>query len=156
MMGSKSCIMKSIMEFFFPYKDYSLRESVLLLLLRLMFGVLFMLHGIAKMKYFSEIVTTFPNPLGLGSEFTLYCIIFVEVACSVMIICGALFRIALIPAIFSMIVIFFVIHNGDIFAYKELALIYLLMFIILFRMGAGRYSLDDAIARRIYMGNSQD
>lgn len=147
----KFITMKSIMSFFFPYKDYTYRESMLLLWLRVIFGVLFMLHGIAKMKYFSEIVGTFPNPLGLGSEFTLYCIIFVEVACSVLIVCGALFRIALIPSIFSMLIAFFVVHSGEGFAAKELALIYLLMFLIFFRMGAGSYSLDSVIARRMYI-----
>ena len=146
--------MKGIMSFFFPYKEYSYRESMLLLWLRVIFGVLFMAHGLIKMKYFSEIVGTFPNPIGLGSEFTLYCIIFVEVACSVLIICGALFRIALIPSIFSMIVAFFVVHSGEGFAAKELALIYLLMFVILFRLGAGRYSLDDVIARRMRLGEA--
>lgn len=139
------------MSFFFPYKAYSLRESMLLLWLRVIFGVLFMVHGIFKMRYFSEIVGTFPNPMGLGSEFTLYCIIFIEMACSVLIICGALFRIALIPSICAMIVAFFVVHSGQGFAAKELSLIYLLMFLILFRMGAGRYSLDDVIARRIHL-----
>lgn len=137
--------------FFFPYKEYSHRESMILLFLRVVFGVLFVLHGIAKMRYFSEIAPTFPNPLGLGSEFSLYCIIFVEVACSVLIVCGALFRIALIPSIFAMVVIFFVVHSGQGLAAKELALIYLMVFLLLFRTGAGRYSLDDVIAHRMYL-----
>ncbi|MBR2015285.1 MAG: DoxX family protein, partial [Alistipes sp.] len=56
-----------------------------------------------------------------------------------------------IPSIFSMLIAFFVVHSGEGFAAKELALIYLVMFLILFRMGAGSYSLDNVIARRMYV-----
>ena len=48
-------------------------------------------------------------------------------------------------------VAFVVVHRGQPFAAKELALIYLLMFLIFFRMGAGGYSLDSVIARRMYI-----
>ena len=77
-------------------------------------------------------------------------IIFVEVFCSVGVIFGAFFRIALIPMIFSMCVAFLVVHHGQPFAAKELAFIYLVVFVVLFVMGAGRYSLDNVIATLLH------
>ena len=82
----KSCRM---LQFLFPLKNFSTPESVLLLILRLLFGVLLMWHGLTKMSNFESLVDTFPNPLGLGSRFSLYMIIFVEVFCSVGVIFGA-------------------------------------------------------------------
>lgn len=139
-----------MLQFIFPFKNFSTPESVLLLVLRLLFGLLLMWHGLTKMSNFESLVATFPNPIGLGSRLSLYMIILVEVFCSVGVIFGAFFRLALIPMIFSMCVAFLVVHHGQPFAAKELAFIYLVVFIVLFVMGAGRYSLDNVIATRLH------
>ena len=139
-----------MLQFIFPFKNFSTPESVLLLVLRLLFGLLLMWHGLTKMSNFESLVATFPNPIGLGSRLSLYMIIFVEVFCSVGVIFGAFFRIALIPMIFSMCVAFLVVHHGQPFAAKELAFIYLVVFVVLFVMGAGRYSLDNVIATLLH------
>lgn len=146
----KSCRM---LQFLFPLKNFSTPESVLLLILRLLFGILLMWHGLTKMSNFESLVATFPNPLGLGSRFSLYMIIFVEVFCSVGVIFGAFYRLALIPMIFSMCVAFVVVHRGQPFAAKELAFIYLVVFVVLFAMGTGKYSLDNIIATLLHREN---
>ena len=133
-----------MLQFLFPLKNFSTPESVLLLILRLLFGALLMWHGLTKMSNFESLVDTFPNPLGLGSRFSLYMIIFVEVFCSVGVIFGAFYRLALIPMIFSMCVAFVVVHRGQPFAAKELAFIYLV---------AGKYSLDNIIATLLHREN---
>jgi putative oxidoreductase len=74
-------------------------------------------------------------------------VIFAEVFCSVGFIMGALFRLCLIPMIVTMCVAFFVIHANDAFAAKELAFIYLVIFIIMFFTGAGKYSVDALIRK---------
>ena len=142
-----------MLHFLFPLKNFSTPESVLLLILRLLFGLLLMWHGLTKMSSFESIVDTFPNPLGLGSRFSLYMIIFVEVFCSVGVIFGAFYRLALIPMIFSMCVAFLLVHRGQPFAAKELAFIYLVVFVVLFVMGAGRFSLDNVIATLLHKEN---
>lgn len=142
-----------MLQFLFPLKNFSTPESVLLLILRLLFGILLMWHGLTKMSNFESLVATFPNPLGLGSRFSLYMIIFVEVFCSVGVIFGAFYRLALIPMIFSMCVAFVVVHRGQSFAAKELAFIYLVVFVVLFAMGAGKYSLDNIIATLLHREN---
>lgn len=56
-------------------------------------------------------------------------------------------RIIVVPMIISMAVAFFDIHDA-MFPEGELALIYLIMFTVLFITGPGRYSLDSLIFNR--------
>ena len=51
-----------------------------------------------------------------------------------------------IPMIFTMGVAFFVIHGNDPFSLKELAFVYLVIFILMYIAGPGKFSLDRLIA----------
>lgn len=135
-----------MLRFLFPYKRYPMSVDAMLLVMRILFGGLLLWHGLVKVINFGDIVTTFPNPLGIGSRLSLYLVIFAEVACSMGVIVGAFYRLALIPLIFSMLVAFFIVHSHDGFAMKELALIFLIMLVVMFLMGAGAYSLDNITA----------
>lgn len=115
----------------FPRKFSEASMSWLLLLARVMFGLLFLLHGIQKWSNFQELSATFPDPLGVGSSLSLGLAIFAELACSIAFIFGILYRLALIPMIFTMAMAFFVIHGSDPFAVKELALVYLVVFTLM-------------------------
>ena len=95
-------------------------------------------------------ITSFPDPIGLGSRLSFYLAVFAEVICSAAVIFGAFYRLALVPMIITMAVAFFFVHHGDAFAVKELALIFMSMFVLMFCMGAGGYSLDNIIAKRLY------
>ena len=81
--------------------------SLLILALRLFFGVLFFLHGVDKISNFNELSDTYPSVLGFGSYMTLMLSIFAEFACSLFLIAGLLVRITVIPMIASMAVAFF-------------------------------------------------
>ena len=118
--------------------------SVLLLLIRIFFGVMFFIHGVDKMMNFSQLSETFPNVLGFGSYMSLMLAIFAEFCCSLFLMAGLLLRITLIPMIITMGVAFFDIHDAML-PDGELALIYLVVFIILYLVGPGRYSLDYLI-----------
>ncbi len=141
-----------MLRFLFPYKVYPKSVSLMLLCLRVLFGGLMMWHGILKIENFVSLVDNFPNPIGLGSRFSLYLAIFAEVICSAAVIVGAFYRLALIPLICTMGVAMIMVHNGQSFAAKELALIFLVMYILLFLMGAGRYSLDNMISVQMHDG----
>lgn len=138
--------MKSIIRFLFPRKPDGWGISILLLSLRILFGGLLLSHGIQKWIHFSELSQTFPDPLGVGSSFSLGLAIFGEVACSIGFILGAFYRLVLIPMIFTMGVAFFVIHGGDPFAAKELAFIYMITFVIMHIAGPGKFAFDRLIA----------
>ena len=113
--------MPVIYKFLFPSKPDSTAMSLLLLALRILFGILLMSHGVQKWANFDAMSESFPDPLGVGSQMSLILAIFGELACSLAFIFGFLYRLAMIPMIFTMGMAFFVIHGNDPFSVKELA-----------------------------------
>lgn len=138
-----------IYNFLFPTKPNTTKTSLLLLVVRTIFGVLLMNHGIQKWSNFQELSAVFPDPLGLGSPISLGLAIFGELVCSMAFIIGFLYRLAMIPMIFTMIVAFFIVHANDAFAVKELAFIYLIVFIIMYIAGPGKFSIDHIIGNEM-------
>lgn len=130
--------------FIFPQYCREKLISLLILALRIFFGVLFFVHGLDKMINFSALSETFPSVLGFGSYMSLMLSVFCEFCCSLFLIAGLLERIILLPMIISMGVAFFYIHDA-MMPEGELSLIYLVIFIILLVTGPGRYSLDYMI-----------
>ena len=131
-------------DFLFPQYCRDRVISLLILALRLFFGILFFSHGLDKMMNFNELSYTFPSAFGFGSYMTLMLSIFCEFACSIFLIAGLLVRITVIPMIAAMAVAFFDVHDG-MFPDGELSLIYMVLFSILYITGPGRYSLDYLI-----------
>ena len=83
--------MSRILRFLFPTTRYTARASLFLLALRVLFGVLLLSHGIAKVDDFAALSEVFPDPLGLGSRISLTLAIFGELFCSVGFIVGAFY-----------------------------------------------------------------
>ncbi|WP_018339359.1 DoxX family protein [Butyricimonas synergistica] len=123
--------------------------SLGLLFLRVLVGITMLTHGLAKLTSFSELSSTFPDPIGLGGTLSLVMIICAEVGCSIFLIVGAFTRLATIPLIFSMLVVLLVVHGSDPFQVKELPLLYLGVYIFLFFTGAGKISLDSILLKKI-------
>ena len=101
-----------------------------------------MSHGIQKWSNFSEMSAVFPDPLGVGGSISLSLAIFGELFCSMAFIVGFLYRLAMIPMTFTMLVAFFVIHANDPFSVKELAFVYLVVFVLMYIAGPGKFSID--------------
>ena len=102
-----------------------------------------MTHGYGKFAGFNEYVTQFPSILPGGPEVNLSMAIFAELICAGLLVIGLFSRLALIPLIITMGVAFFMIHGADPFAKKELALLYLGMYVTLFITGPGAYSVQE-------------
>ena len=134
--------------FLFPQYCRDRGVSILILCLRLFFGALFMMHGLDKLTHFNELSTTYTSVLGLGSYMTLMLSIFTELCCSIFLMPGLRVRITVIPMIVAMAVAFFDVHDA-IMPEGELALIYLILFIILYLTGPGRYSIDYLIDTKV-------
>ena len=141
--------MNAILRILFPAAPHGAGASWLLLAARLVFGILLMTHGIAKWQNFDTLSAGFPDPLGVGSQTSLALAIFGEVICPLGFITGTLYRLALLPMIFTMCIAFFSVHAGDPFAVRELAMLYLAAFALLWIAGPGRYSADYLIARKL-------
>lgn len=140
--------------FLFPQTFRGKGVSFLILCIRLFFGVLFFMHGLDKMTNFDQLSMTFPDILGFGSYMSLMLSIFAEFCCSLFLIAGLLVRVMLVPMIIAMAVAFFDVHDA-MMPEGELSLIYLIVFIIIYLTGPGRFSLDYIIDKKIKLDKVQ-
>ncbi len=139
-----------IRKLLFPTYITNNLTSLILLVFRIFFGSLFLWHGLTKWGNLEVLLTTgFPDPIGVGVEASIYLAIFGEVVCSLGLIFGVLTRLATLPMITTMSVAFFIVHQGDAFSHRELAFIYLFIFLFFLITGAGKYSVDHWIGNKI-------
>ena len=141
---------KKLLKSLFSEPISSSTKSLVLLLARVIFGFLFLSHGIAKLHAYDNAPELFLDPIGLGSTLSLWLVLFAEILCTTGFILGALFRLCLIPMIFTMCIALFVIHASDPLGVKELSMMYLAIFALLYITGPGRYSIDG-ILKRVYL-----
>ena len=134
-------------QFLFPDHFRGKKTSLLLLALRVFLGVMILLHGLDKLMNFQTLSVTFPNVMGFGSYTSQMIVIFAEFCCSLFLIFGLLERVFVIPPMITMAVAFFDVHNAE-FPSGELSFIYLVLLIILYFTGPGRYSIDYLIDKR--------
>lgn len=114
-----------------------------LLILRLGVGGLMLTHGTPKLlRLFGSEEIVFADPFGVGMGISLALAVFAEFICSILVIIGLGTRLAVIPLIVTMCTAAFIIHASDPFQRKEMALVYLLIFVVLLITGAGKHSLD--------------
>jgi putative oxidoreductase len=104
-------------------------------------------HGLPKLTGFAEKSASFPDPLGVGSTTSLVLAIFGEVFAPVFVALGLGTRLFAMPVAFTMGVAFFVVHAGDEFRERELAIVYLFVFAALVFTGPGELSIDHLIKR---------
>lgn len=120
-----------------------------LLILRIGIAGLMLSHGIPKLEMLlagGEI--KFMDPIGLGDTATLALAVFAEVICSVLILLGLAVRLAVLPLMVTMLIAIFVAHGNDGLKEKELAIHYLLTYIVLLFAGGGRLSIDSLISQK--------
>lgn len=118
------------------------------LLLRLTAGGFMLTHGYPKLQRLLAGEMQFGDPLGLGPEVSLVLAVFAEFLCSILLILGLGTRFAAIPLIITMAVAAFIAHGADPFGRKELALFYMISYIVLLLIGSGKYSIDQLISKK--------
>ena len=119
-----------------------------LLLLRLASGGFMLTHGLPKLQRILSGEMRFGDPLGLGSEVSLVLVVFAEFVCAMLIMLGLGTRVAAIPLIVTMAVAAFIAHADDPFSRKELALFYMVVYVVLLFAGSGKYSVDRLIGKK--------
>jgi putative oxidoreductase len=75
-------------------------------------------------------------------------VVFAELFASILLLAGLASRMALIPLIINMLVAFFIVHAADPFANKELAFLYLIVYIALMITGPGKFSIDYYMSKK--------
>lgn len=117
--------------------------DIVLLILRVGVAVLMLTHGIPKLQMLlGDGPVQFPGIMGLTPVLALFLTVFAEVICSILILLGLGTRLASVPLIITMLVAVFMIHLNDPFATKELGLLYIFLYLPLFVLGSGKFSLD--------------
>ncbi len=122
--------------------NYQTATSFGLLILRVTFGCMMLVHGWQKLSGFSAMAETFPDPIGMGSRLSLISTIGAEFGCSLLLILGLATRLAAMPLAFTMIVALFLVHANDPWQTKELAAVYLATYVSLIFIGPGQFSID--------------
>ncbi|EMR03996.1 DoxX family protein [Cesiribacter andamanensis] len=117
-----------------------------LLILRLGVAAAMMTHGYPKlMKLVEGGELKFSDPLGIGVAASLALAVFAEFFCSILLGLGLATRFAALALSITMGVAAFIQHGADPFARKEMALLYLMIFLTLLVFGPGRYALDSRL-----------
>lgn len=131
----------------FFYND-TLLKNLTLLILRVSAGLMMATHGWAKLSDFSTKLQTFSDPIGLGPAVSLQLVVFAEFLCAIFLAIGFLTRLSLIPLIIVMLVAAFVAHGEDPLSAQEKSLLFLTIFISLFLLGPGKWSVDGYITKK--------
>ena len=121
--------------------------DVALLILRLWMGLgLLAKHGIEKFTNFSQMQQHFPDPLHVGSTFSLTFALLSDGICSLMIMLGLATRLAALVIVINLFIVFLMLHQFS-FAKEHAELVYVFMggFLIIFIAGAGKYSIDQKL-----------
>ncbi|MEM9362196.1 MAG: DoxX family protein [Bacteroidota bacterium] len=113
-----------------------------LALLRILPSAMMLTHGFPKLQKLLSGNTEFANPIGIGEAPSLFLTVIGEFLCPILIIIGFKTRWAAIPAAITMAVAAFVVHGSDPLGKKELALLYLICFVVIYLLGPGKYSID--------------
>lgn len=125
-------------------------DSFALLVLRVVFGALMILeHGWGKLMSYAERSSSFPDPLGVGSQMSLNLALFGEVVAPALLVVGLGTRLAAIPAAFTMAVACFVVHAGDPIGDREMSALYLAAFSAIALLGGGGLSLDAILSKSL-------
>jgi putative oxidoreductase len=127
---------------------WSLNTDVAALLLRLIFGGLFIYHGYDKIDHYHMYLSMSKDIIGIGTKLSFNLVIFAEFFCGFFVAIGFLTRLTVIPIFISMSVAFFVAHAKDAFMVKELAFLFLLLCIPIFILGSGKYSVDTLVFKK--------
>lgn len=103
-------------------------------------------HGLGKVSKILAGNFAFADPIGIGPAASLVLAGAAEFLFCLAIVVGFKTRWAAVPPLITMLVAAFIVHGGDPWAKKELALMYAVPFLALILLGGGRFTLDTLLA----------
>ena len=123
--------------------------NLIVLIVRLTVASLMITHGLPKLYTLLAVGEIhFPDPIGLGQTLSLILVVFAEFFCYIFIGIGLGTRLASIPLIINMIVVAFIVHADHPIGEKEMALLYLVFYLLLLVTGSRKFSVDYLITRK--------
>lgn len=124
-----------------------------LLLLRAGVGIpMAWLHGLDKVQRFSARVSSFPDPLGIGSRYSLVLALAAEFAGGILLTLGLAGRVAALLLAFEVGLTLFVVDAALPWKARESVILYFAGSLALLLVGCGRWSLDAVVWKRMRRG----
>ena len=114
-----------------------------ILFLRVFPSIFMVKHGYEKLLKIFAGDWSFADPIGLGEPNSLFLAVLAEFFCSILVIIGLFTRPALFILGTTMTIIALVVHKSDPIGDKEHALLFLIIYITIFLIGPGKFSLDN-------------
>jgi putative oxidoreductase len=118
-------------------------QDVGLLVLRVGAGLMIAGHGFGKVGRLVRGETAFADPIGIGPLPSLILAALAEFVCALLVVVGFRTRLTALPIVVTMLVAGLVQHRDDVWAKKELALLYAVPFLALVFTGGGRFAVDS-------------
>jgi len=137
-----------------------LSPDIGLLVLRMLAALsLFLKHGWEKPTNFAAMAAHFPDPIHIGPVPSLVFALVSDAICSIMVAIGMATRWAALVVCINIFVAWSLVHHFAFFGktqgdHGEVCLLYIAIFASLFFTGAGRYSVDALIAKRLENGKT--
>jgi len=143
-------MMKEFIKKSFRAGNYTESVSIGLLVLRVVVGIFMLTHGYGKLQLLlAGGPIQFLDPIGLGPTLSLILVVFAEFLCSILLIFGVATRFSAFTLLFTMLVAGFIFHATHPFSAKELAFVYAVVYLVITITGAGKYSLDSIISKKL-------
>lgn len=137
------------MNYFTSTRSNAAIMDIVVLVVRIFVGFAMLSHGFPKLQQLlSGEEIKFYEFLFFSAKTTLILTVFAEFVCSIFIILGLFTRFAVFFLIITMAVAGLLVHSADPFEKREMSLLYLSIYLMLFAFGPGRYSVDSMITRR--------
>ncbi len=119
-------------------------------ILRIAVGAMMLVHGYPKLlMLMGGAGSTWMDPIGIGGTLSLALSCFAEFFCSLALIFGLLTRLSAMVLAVNFWVVVFMVDGNTTWPQSELPVLYLVCYITLACTGAGHYSLDHLIRRKL-------
>jgi putative oxidoreductase len=130
-----------------------LSANLVLLVLRVVVGVnMAWLHGWDKLQHFGAKAASFPDPLGIGSKYSLLLAVAGEFFGAILMATGLLGRLGAFLVAFTAALTFFSILHGSPWKEREVWELYFAASATILLLGCGRYSLDTVVWKKLGKG----
>jgi putative oxidoreductase len=119
-----------------------------LLVQRVVTGLLMLIgHGLPKISKFSDLSSSFPDPLRIGHRNSLVLVILAELFCSMLMVLGLFTRIVAFIIALDLSIVVFIYHHGQPLNNVDLGAIYLTSVFTIMILGPGKVSVDGMMGK---------
>jgi len=124
------------------------RLGAALLAYRLLLSAsLFHTHGLPKVTDFEAEIAHIPDPFSFGQLPSALLAVFSNIVCPVFVAAGLFTRLAVLPILIVTLTGFFIVHGDDPARVRDVPFMYSLAFGLLLVLGAGKFSVDNRLAK---------